>query len=135
MQPTVTTKKRPRELNSPRGQRKKLQKTILILKPKAIQDSQIGRILRVYEMSGFSIFDAYFIKITEDMLYEFYETQDRYPPPEEVKTFLGGQSMVVGMEAENVGDAYKKARVQRSYPVMVAGVNTEEAINFWFGRT
>lgn len=75
------------------------QKTLVLLKPDALQRDLLGEIIRRFEMKGFKIVGLKFIRLTNEMLDEHYSHLTDKPFFASLKQFMM-QTPVVGLVLE-----------------------------------
>ena len=68
----------------------------LILKPQLVKKG-IGSIVSLVETAGCEIEDIFALDVVKEDLYNFFELQLKLPTEKEIKSFLGGVSIVIAV--------------------------------------
>jgi len=114
-------------------------KTLLILKPECLRKGLVGRVLHIIEMANMCVEDGFCMVLKPEDVYDFYAEQIHYPTPEAVKTFLGGNSLILMIVHQQA--PFYLAELHRSlikdFADVYVSANDERAekdIAFWFGE-
>lgn len=105
---------------------------MVVLKPKVLEEGDVGKVLRSYEFVGLKVFNCYVVNLDEEAVYDFYTSQKEVPSKEDLGSYFGGPSMVVGLQGNVIASQYRRLRFQQTYDVKQSKINTPEAISFWF---
>ena len=102
----------------------------LILKPQLVERGYIGKILDLAELAGSRVEDLFALRLTTEDLYNFYEMQVKFPTEQEIKTYLGGISVVVGLDLwVNPTPLFKFNPIYFSHTAAQGEIDCR----FWFG--
>ena len=84
-------------------------RTYAMIKPDAIRNGHMGRILDRVLSSGFKILGAKLIRMTKEQAEGFYAVHSERPFFEELTTFMSsGQCLVMALEKENAVVAWRE---------------------------
>ena len=84
-------------------------RTYAMIKPDAIRNGHMGRILDRILNSGFKILGAKLIRMTKEQAEGFYAIHSERPFFEELTTFMSsGQSLVMALEKDNAVMAWRE---------------------------
>ena len=84
-------------------------RTYAMIKPDAIRNGHMGRILDRVLSSGFKILGAKLIRMTKDQAEGFYAVHSDRPFFEELTTFMSsGQCLVMALEKDNAVVAWRE---------------------------
>lgn len=79
-----------------------VQTTLLLIKPNAVQNKNIGEIITIIEKDNFLIKDIKFLKFDDALIDSFYQEHREKPFFNELKEFmLSGYTVVIKLEREN----------------------------------
>ena len=80
-----------------------MEKTLVLIKPDAVQKGQIGEIISYWEKAGFKILAAKMIQFTRTQAEEFYQVHKGKPFFEKLLNFMiAGPCMALVLAGENV---------------------------------
>ena len=84
-------------------------KTLAIIKPDAIKNRYLGKIIDMIIQNDFHILNAKLITMTESQAQEFYAIHRERPFFNDLVSFMSsGQSMVIELEKENAVNEWRK---------------------------
>lgn len=84
-------------------------KTFAIIKPDAIKNGYLGKIIDMIIQNDFHILNARLIAMTESQSQEFYAIHRERPFFNDLVSFMSsGQSMVIELEKENAVNEWRK---------------------------
>tara|TARA_B100001750_G_C15404723_1_gene544501 strand:+ start:305 stop:703 length:399 start_codon:yes stop_codon:yes gene_type:complete len=84
-------------------------KTFAIIKPDAIKNGYLGKIIDMIIQNDFHILNARLIAMTESQAQEFYAIHRERPFFNDLVSFMSsGQSMVIELEKENAVNEWRK---------------------------
>ena len=84
-------------------------KTFAIIKPAAIKNGYLGKIIDMIIQNDFHILNARLIAMTESQAQEFYAIHRERPFFNDLVSFMSsGQSMVIELEKENAVNEWRK---------------------------
>ncbi|MGI5997469.1 MAG: nucleoside-diphosphate kinase [Lutispora sp.] len=86
-----------------------MERTLVLIKPDAMERKLMGEIISIYEKKGFSISALKIVKPTKEMAEEHYAEHKGKPFYEPLVNFITkGEVCAVVMEGENIIDAVRK---------------------------
>ncbi|MFQ6611940.1 MAG: nucleoside-diphosphate kinase [Fidelibacterota bacterium] len=84
-------------------------RTLAIIKPDAIQNGYLGKIINRIVEADFSIIGARLVKMTKQRAEDFYAVHRGKPFFEELTTFMSsGECMVLALEKESAVEAWRQ---------------------------
>ncbi|MGC8558786.1 MAG: nucleoside-diphosphate kinase [Nitrososphaeria archaeon] len=94
-------------------------RTLILVKPDAVQRRLVGRIIQRFEDKGFKLLDVKMIKMSREMAESFYSVHKGKPFFEDLVSFItSGPVVAVILEGRNAIDAVR---------VMIGGTDASKA--------